>query len=135
MSAMSPWRAARTFMAKRWRGDAATTVRPGRSRSAVNVRPGREVGGRLLVKPPGREAQLGGHYPCLGHDGAVVAPDRGVEVHGRVPGVVGEDHGSAAEEVQLGVDPPALKVMRKAFERLLQQFAAEQGPVHARARS
>jgi hypothetical protein len=33
---------------------------------------------------------------------------------------VGEDHGSAAEEVQLGVDPPAVKVMRKAFERLLQ---------------
>jgi hypothetical protein len=35
MSATSLWRAARTFRANGWRGDAATTVRPGRSSATV----------------------------------------------------------------------------------------------------
>jgi len=99
------------------------------------VAAGRHVHACLLVEPPGRESKLGGHRPGLGYDRAVVASDGRVEVHGGVPGVVGEDHGSAAEEVQLGVDSSAVKVLGEALEGVLDLTAAEERTVHARARS
>jgi hypothetical protein len=49
--------------------------------------------------------------------------------------VVGQDHGPAAEEVELGVDSPAVKVVGKTFEGVLELSTAEKRPVHARARS
>ncbi|MHB8293598.1 MAG: hypothetical protein ACYDH5_03005 [Acidimicrobiales bacterium] len=65
----------------------------------------------------------------------MVLSDGRVEVHGGVPGVVGEDHGPAAEQVQLGVDSPVVKVMGKSFEGVLELLTAEERPVHALARS
>jgi len=62
-------------------------------------------------------------------------PDGRVEVHGGLPGVVGQDHGPAAEEVQLGVDSSAVKVMGKTFEGVLELASGEKRGVHARARS
>ncbi len=56
-------------------------------------------------------------------------------VHGGIPGVVGEDHGSAAEEVQLGVDSSAVKVLGEAFEGVFELAAAQERSGHARARS
>jgi hypothetical protein len=81
------------------------------------------------------KTQLLGDGPGLGQDGSVVSPDRRVEVHGGLPSVVRKDHGPAAEEIQLAMNSSALKVMGKAFERVLELSTAEKGRVHARARS
>ncbi len=64
-----------------------------------------------------------------------MSPDRRVEVHGGLPRVVGQDHGPAAEEIELGVDSPAAKVVGKTIEGVLELASAEKRGVHARARS
>ena len=113
------------------------TVSPGRSKTAVASAscPVGRYDVACSLSHQGGSPSSAAHRPCLGHDRAVVASDGRVEVHGGVPGVVGEDHGSAAEEVQLGVDPSAVKVVGEAFEGVLELTAAEERPVHARARS
>lgn len=48
-------------------------------------------------------------------------------VHGRLSGgVAGQHHGSAAEEVELGVDSPTVKVEGKTFEGVLKLASAEE---------
>lgn len=64
-----------------------------------------------------------------------MSPDRRVEVHGGLPGVVSQDHGPATEEIELGVDSPAVKVVGKTCEGGLELASAEKRGVHARARS
>ena len=48
---------------------------------------------------------------------------------------MGQDHGTAAKDVELGVDSPAVKVVAKTFKGVLELASAEKRGVHARARS
>ena len=64
-----------------------------------------------------------------------MSPDGRVQIHGGLPGVVGQDHGPATEEVELSVESPAVKVVGQAFEGVLELAPGEKRGVHARARS
>lgn len=80
----------------------------------------------LLVEPPRRKTELSGYGSSFGGHRAMTSGNRRVEVHRRLPSVVAEHHGPAAEYIELGVNTPVVEALGQAREGFLDLCPAEE---------
>ena len=95
------------------------------------------IGGGLLVQPPGRQPKVIGDSPGLFQDDPVWNEPR-IDIPGHAGGIVSQGHGSTAHDEYVRDNTPVGKTLAQGAESPLQFCPAEEDivrPTHAASRS